>query len=131
MINAEEAIFDAVYQQIVSVLPGERFVSQQVPDITQLPTASLYEISNVTVRARQGSTPGETHSRVGYQMDIYAETKSECKSIYGLADEIMTRLNFTRVSGNYIDNAGDVSIHRYTARYEAEVDENGILYRTA
>ena len=42
----------------------------------------------------------------------------------------MISMNFTRISGDFIEYPDDVKIVRYVARYEVEIDEEGNLYRS-
>ena len=129
MIDIETAVFDRVYRAVTPPCATGKFVSQQVKNPTAFPCGSLVEISNRTVRKRQSSTPIENFSRVIYQLDVYGKTKAQVKNLYNTADEAMIAMGFTRTSGDYIDNALNPDIHRRTARYEAEVDRNGVIYR--
>ena len=49
--------------------------------------------------------------------------------MFAAADDMMLKLNFSRMSGQYIDNPGNPDVFRYTARYEAEIDQYGNIYR--
>ena len=89
----------------------------------------MIEMDNATVRNLQSSTPVENYSRVTYQLEIFATTKSKCREVFAVADDEMIAMNFTRMSGQYINNAGNTKVFRYVARYEALVDQNGNLYR--
>ena len=129
MIDVEANIFDTVYQTVAPLCAEGKFISKQKPDLTALPAADLFELSNTTVTERQSSTPIENMGRITYQFDVYAETKAECRRIYAAADAVMISLNFSRVSGNFIDNPGNLDVSRYTARYVANVDTDGVLYR--
>jgi hypothetical protein len=66
-----------------------------------------------------------------YQLDVYATTKAKCKEVYAAADGAMIAMNFTRISGDYINNFDNTKVFRYTARYEAEIDPEGNIYRRA
>ena len=129
MIDIEVPVFDSVYQAVSPKVTAGKFVSQQVKNATEFPCGSLVEIVNRTVRDRQTSTPIENFARVIYQLDVYGKTKKQVKEVYGLADDAMIAMGFTRTSGDYIDNAMNPDIHRRTARYEAEVDRQGTIYR--
>lgn len=131
MIDYETHIFDTVYPYIAPLCAEGAFTSAQVPSPRAYPAVSLFELSNTTIRNRQSSTPGENFVRVAYQLDIYAQSKAECRKVFAAADEILVKLNFNRISATYIDNAENVYVFRYTARYEAEIDTKGNLYRRA
>ena len=81
------------------------------------------------MRERQSSTPGENFARLTYQMDVYAESKSKCREVFAEADGAMTEIGFNRFSGQYIPNLENTKVFRYTARYEAEIDRDGVIYQ--
>lgn len=130
MIDYEVNIFDRVYRKVSSLCAKGKFVSIYNPSPTAYPAGSLIELSNRTVRNRQSSTPVENYARIMYQLDIYALSKKEAKTVYKTADDEMIALGFTRISGDYLDNADNIDVFRYTARYEAEIDPDGNIYRT-
>lgn len=130
MIDCEVKVFNRVYPVAAPLCASKKFVSTVISEApTAFPAASLIEIDNRTVRKRQGSTPAETYARVTYQLDVFATTKAKCREIYGAVDDAMIGMNFSRTSGQYIDNAENTQVFRYTSRYVAEVDPDGNLYR--
>ena len=129
MIDYEVKIFNRVHGSVASLCAKNKFVSKQIVSETAFPAASLIEMDNTTVRNRQSSKPGENFALITYQLDVYAMKKSECRKVFAAADEAMLGMNFSRMSGRYIDNPGNPDVFRYTARYEAEVDKDGNLYR--
>lgn len=129
MIDYEVQIFNKVHSVVAPLCAKNKFVSKQVLSPTAFPAASLIEMDNATIRNRQSSTPGENFALITYQLDVFAKTKRECREVFAAADEMMLKLNFSRMSGRYIDNPGNPDVFRYTARYEAEVDPDGNLYR--
>lgn len=130
MIDFEVNIFDRVYRKAAPLCAKGKFVSSYVASPTAYPAGSLVELMNTTVRDRQSSTPVENFARVMYQLDVYARTKQKAKEVYKAADDEMIALGFTRTMGDFLDNADDIEIFRYTARYEAEIDNDGVIYRT-
>lgn len=130
MIDYEVKIFNRVHAAAASLCANKKLVSTIITEKpTAFPAASLIEIDNRTVRMRQSSTPGENYALVTYQLDVFATSKSECKKVFAAADEAMLGMNFTRVSGQYITMADNTKVFRYTARYEAEIDPDGNIYR--
>ena len=129
MIDYEVQIFDRVYQYVAPLCAKNKFVSEYVASPSAFPAGSLVELSNVTVRSRQSSSITENYARVMYQFDSYATSKQKCKEVFAAGDEAMIGMGFTRISGNWMDNADNTKVHRYTARYEAEIDPNGVIYR--
>ena len=131
MIDYEVKIFNRVYAKAAPLCAKNKFVSTIITEKpTAFPASSLYELDNRTVRSRQSSSPIENFSLITYQLDVYATSKSECRKVYAAVDDTMVSMNFTRTSGQFINAPdGNTKIFRYTARYEAEVDQEGNLYR--
>ena len=129
MIDFETNVFDSVYRSIASICAKGKVSNIYVPSPTAYPAASLYELSTVTDASRQSSTPVENFSIVVYQLDCYATSKPKCRQLFKTADDRMISLGFTRVSGTYLDNFDNTDVFRYTARYEAEIDRDGNIYR--
>lgn len=130
MIDYETTIFNRAYAVVAPLCAKNGFTSTVITDPkTAFPAASLIEMDNTTIASRQSSTPVENFARITYQLDVFAQSKSKCREVYAAADSAMIGMNFTRISGHYIDNPGNIHVFRYTARYEAEIDPNGNLYR--
>lgn len=130
MIDYEVKIFNNVYAKVAPLCANKKFVSTVITDKpTAFPAASLIEMDNSTVRRRQSSTPKENYALLTYQLDIYATSKGKCKEVFAAADNAMIAMNFSRMSGQYISLPDNQTIFRYVARYEAEIDTEGNLYR--
>ena len=129
MIDYEVKIFNRVHSAVADLCAPKKFVSAQIVSPTDLPAGSLIEMDNATVTGRQSTSLVENFARITYQLDIFGRSKSECRKVYAAADEAMIGMNFNRISGHYIDNPGHPGVFRYTARYEAEIDPGGNLYR--
>ena len=129
MIDVESKIFNRVHASVAPLCAKNHFVSTYTTQLTSLPAAALFEVENVTIRGRQSSTPVENFARITYQFEAYAKTKSECKKLMNAGDEAMIAMNFSRMSGPHIMNDGNTEVFRGVARYDAEVDSEGTLYR--
>jgi len=130
MIDYENKIFNKVYAAAAPLCASKKFVSTVISDDpTAFPAASLIEMDNATIRNRQSSTPAENFALITYQLDVYATSKSKCREVFAAADDAMISMNFSRMSGQYINNFDNTKVFRYVARYEAVVDQEGNLYR--
>ena len=129
MIDYEVNVFDTVYRKVSHLFAKGKFVSVYVPNPTGFPAGSLVELTNDTVRKLQSSTPIENFARVMYQLDVYATTKKEARTLLSAVDDVMIALGFTRTGGEFLDNMSNVNIFRYAARYEAVIDRDGNIYR--
>lgn len=130
MIDCEVKVFNAVHATAAPKCAKGKFVSTVISEEpTAFPAASLIEIDNTTVRNRQSSTPVENYSLITYQLEVYAKSKAKCRDVYMTVDDAMIAMNFSRMSGQYVNNAANTEVFRYIARYEAIVDQAGNLYR--
>jgi len=131
MIDYEVNIFDRVHRQASSKFAKGKLVSRYVASPTAFPAGSLYELSNRTVRDLQSTSATENFARIMYQLDVYAKTKAEAKAAYKAVDDEMIAMGFIRISGNLFDNPTSPDLFRYTARYEAYIDPEGIIHRVS
>lgn len=130
MIDYEVKIFNKVHAVVAPLCANKKFVSTIIAEApTSFPAASLIELDNRTVIGRQTSTPIESFARITYQLDVYATTKAKCREVFAAADGAMIAMNFSRMSGQYVNNAENTKVFRYVARYEAEIDPDGNIYR--
>ena len=130
MIDYEVKIFNRVHAAVSSLCAANCFISTYYTERpAAFPAASLIEIGNTTVRSRQSSTPVENYSALVYQLDVYATSKSKCRQVFAAADEAMIGMNFVRMSGQYLSITDNTKVFRYVARYEAEIDPDGNIYR--
>lgn len=130
MIDREIQVFNRAYPSVAPLCANNRFVSTVIVEpLTAFPAASLIEIDNRTVRRLQTSTPIENYVLVTYQLDVYATSKSKCREVFAAADDAMLGMNFTRISGQYINMPNNTKVFRYTARYQAVIDREGNIYR--
>ena len=129
MIDVEVDVFDKVYRKFSHLFAEGKFVSSYVPNPVAYPAGSLVELTNNTVNKRQSSTPGENFARIMYQLDVYALSKHEARSIFKEVDDYMIAIGFSKVGGDLADNISNINVFRYVGRYEAEVDQHGNIYR--
>lgn len=130
MIDYEVKIFNRVHAVVAPLCANKGFVSTVITKApTSFPAASLIEMDNRTIRSRQSSTPTENFALITYQLEVYATTKSKCREVYSAADNAMIAMNFSRMSGTYINMPDNLKVFRYVARYEAEIDPEGNIYR--
>lgn len=131
MIDCEVRIFNQFHKAVSEYCANGRVLSTPLIAPTAFPAATLYELDNTTVEARQSSYSGEEYAEVTYQMDTYAQTKSECRKVFAAGDDAMLKMNFNRLSGRVTFQMDNPKTFRMTARYHAVVDRNGNIYRNA
>lgn len=132
MIDIETIVFDHVYNAIHDLVPSGCVVSEFVPEAARLPFVTLVEVANMTRAQNQDNRLTENYAVIAFDANIYAITKSECRSIATALDSAMMELQFARVAPGmqYITNMSDPRIVRMQARYEAVTDGREIYRNT-
>lgn len=130
MIDIETQVFDTVYPFIAGIVPTGGFVSEYVPKPAFLPHVYLAEIDNTPDGKTRDSGDREWSSAVTFEAQVYAQSKPECRRIMEQLDRAMVGLmGFSKLSGGYIPNLADQTVHRMVARYTAGVTRDGNLYK--
>ena len=129
MIDVENLVFNAVYDDIAPLCAKGGFRSVYTPRPTVFPTVALYEMDNRTDRKRRSTGEDEDFAVLTYEMHVYANTKAECRKVFAAADEALGRYNFVRFSGAYTPNLNNERLHEYAARYQVRVSDDGCLSR--
>lgn len=129
MIDVEQEIFNAVYDDVAPLCARNGFRSIHTPSPTVFPTATLFELDNRTDPDRNSTSEFEDYAELTYEAHIYANTKAACRTVFKALDDAMTRLNFNRFSGTFIPNLTNVQVQEYVARYKVRVSDDGCLSR--
>lgn len=129
MIDVEARVFDAVYPAVVEVIPAANFKSQFEPNPASFPFATLYEVNNNTDTRHRSTAKDEEYAILTYEANAYALNKADSRKAIDAIDTAMIRLGFTRTMLQQIPNLADTRIFRMTARYQAAVDANNVIYR--
>ena len=129
MIDVEADVFSAVYPSVAPLVPYGCFKSMYVPRPPAFPFSTLMEVSNRTATRQRGTATLEEYAVLTYEANVYAQDKLTCRRVMNVLDTAMIKLNFTRVSLQFIPNLADSSLFRYTARYTAAVDTNKRIFR--
>lgn len=129
MIDVEADVFNAVYPAVEPLVPAGCFRSVYVPNPPAFPFATLMEIDNATDRKNRSSSLDEEYAVITYEANVYAEDKQECRDVMNALDAALTRMNFARLSMQFVPNLLDVTLHRITARYQATAGSDKTIYR--
>lgn len=129
MIDVENYIFNAAYDDIAPLCAknGYRSVQGQVP--TVFPAVNLYEMDNRINTDLWSNSGGDDYAILTYEAHVFATTKAECRKVAKALDDKLIRMNMTRLSGAYSPNTANSKVFEFVARYRVGVDENGVLYR--
>lgn len=129
MIDFETAIFNEVYPSVAPLCAKNAFRSIHTPVPTAFPTATLFELGNTTDRVRKSTAVEEDYAVLTYEAHVYATTKAESKSVFAALDNRMIQLGFLRMTGQPVQNPSNTKVFEYIARYQAEIDQSGQIFR--
>lgn len=129
MIDVENLIFNAAYDDVAPLCAVNGYRSVSVPKPTVFPTVTLFEIDNRTEQGTRSTQAEEDFSILTYEAHIYALTKAECRKVFDALDRKLSLLNMTRLSGSFSPNNANTEVKEIVARYRVKADPNGILYR--
>ena len=129
MIDVENYIFNAAYDDIAPLCAknGYRSVQGQVP--TVFPAVNLYEMDNRINTELWSNSGSDDYAILTYEAHVFATTKAECRKVAKALDDKLIRMNMTRLSGAYSPNTANSKVFEFVARYRVGADENGVLYR--
>lgn len=132
MIDVESEVFTKVAGTLRETFPGVSLTGEYVRKPPSFPHVSIEVQDSSVETAYQTSADAECYSAVLVEVNVYSNKtsgkKMECKAILKLVDDLMFRLNFTRISCSPVPNMEDASIYRMTARYRA-VTDGKTMYR--
>lgn len=133
MINVENQIFTKVYDAIIAEYPNAFVTGVFVPVPPKFPCVYFTMTDNAYYRNSIDSSHMENHDAIEFDVEIYSNLssgkKSECYNIAGIVDDVMSSLNFSRMSLMPIPNIADATIYRLKGRYRAVVGKDETLYR--
>lgn len=129
MIDFETEIFNEVYPSVAPLCAKNAFRSIHTPFPAAFPACSLFEIGNATDRPRKSTAAEEDYAVLSYEAHAYDNTKEGCRKVFAALDNKMIQLGFLRMSGAPIQNQKDTQVFELIGRYQAEIDQNGQIFR--
>ena len=132
MIDIESTVFDYVATALRDAFDNVFVMSVPSDTPTRFPAVCLWEQSNTIYTGSQTSESYENHDKLLYQCEVYSNLtsgkKQQAKAIAALVDEKMQELGFTRTFGQPVPNIADMTIFRYTMRFEGIIGKDNIVY---
>lgn len=132
MIDIESTVFNQVANAFDAVYPNGSRYGEQTTSPPRFPCLTLEQVDNYTYQKSLDAEHQEHDAWVVFEVNVYSNltsgAKQQCKAIMQLVDEQLQGLNFTRMFCNPAKNA-DKRYFRMTARYQAVVSEDYIIYR--
>lgn len=128
MIDIENLIFNRIATILRSNYSPISVYGEFVRAPAIFPCVTIEEKDNFTYERTQTDT--ENHVSVMYEVNVYSNLtkrkKSQCKAIFGLIDNEMQLMGFTRVM---VDTFPDEDIYRMIGRFRAVVSNGHKIYR--
>ncbi|MBO7673618.1 MAG: hypothetical protein J6S63_01255 [Atopobiaceae bacterium] len=133
MIQIEQQVLNEVAALVDANYPGTLVSNTPMITPAQFPCVAVYEQNNTVVRERADSSHIEKFANVTYVVDVSSNkrvgAKSEAFTILNTIDEMLYKMNFTRVGLLSNDMVAGARYYRLTARYTVMVGHDGTLYR--
>lgn len=133
MIDIENELFTLIATALRAAYDGIYVSGEYVSQPPTFPAVSIVEMDNTAYRRTQDSGSLENHAEVMYQVDVYSNLnrgkKVQAKAIAAMIDVLFSVNGFTRTFMNPVQNMIDPTIYRITARYQAVVGKDQVVYR--
>ena len=125
MIDIEAKIYSPITEALREEFPDIFVTSEPVATSAKFPAVSIVQEDNYMSVNRLDNSGKERYATLMFQVDVYSNKssgrKSQCKQIMNFVDEMLFKLNFTRINLTPLPMA-DEGYYRYNARYRAETD---------
>lgn len=125
MIDIETKIYSPLATALKAEYPDIFVTGEPVPTPGKPLVVGIVQQDNYMSANKLDNSGRERFATLMLQIDVYSNLqtgkKSKCKEVMGFIDEMMFKLNFTRLSLTPLPSP-DTGYYRYTARYRAETD---------
>lgn len=125
-------ISTAVAEPLRTSYPDLRVMGEFQKTPPRFPCLTIEEIGNLPAGLDSGDV--EPRSRITYRVQVFCLReeggKGLAREIMASASAILAGLNFTRKACIPQNKLYRANFYTMTSTFEAEVDENGVLYRT-
>ena len=132
MIDIESEIFSLVATTLRSAYSDIYVTPEYVSQPPKFPAVFFVEMENSVYLPGRDSSGIENFANVMYQVDVYSNLnrgkKAQAREILAMIDVLMAVNGFTRTFMNPVQNMNDPTIYRITARYEAVVGKDKVIY---
>lgn len=132
MIDIENSVFDRVARALRNEYSGISVVSTPTDTPSGFPAVCLWEQSSSVHAKTQTTERLENHVKLMFQCEIYSNRqngrKAQAREIAAFVDEVMQEAGFIRTFGQPVPNVADMTIYRYTMRFEGIADADGRIY---
>lgn len=130
MIDCENEIYTKVHNALLAEFPALHITSEPTYSPAKFPCIAVYEADNGNYDKTMDSSGEEKYSQVMYEVYAFSNKKqgrkTECKNIFKVADETLTKMGFTRITKQPITTD---DVYRLIGRYTAVISENKTIFR--
>ena len=132
MIDVESDIFSLISTALRAAYDDIYVTGEYVSQPPIFPAVFIVEMENSVYQPGRDSSGIENFANVMYQIDVYSNLsrgkKAQARTIIGMIDVLMAVKGFTRTFMNPVQNMNDPTIYRITARYQAVVGKDKVIY---
>ena len=132
MIDVESDIFSLISTALRAAYDDIYVTGEYVSQPPRFPAVFIVEMENSVYQPGRDSSGIENFANVMYQIDVYSNLsrgkKAQARTIIGMIDVLMAVNGFTRTFMNPLQNMNDPTIYRITARYQAVVSKDKVIY---
>ena len=125
MNDIEAKIYSPIATALKGAYPGIFVTSEPTAKQAKFPAVSIVQQDSYTSIGKQDNTLTERFTTVMFQVDVYSDLssgkKEQCKQIMNMIDDMLFKLNFTRINLTPFPMEND-GYYRLNARYRAETD---------
>lgn len=135
-----EKLFDfeyQVYTRLATVLRAvypDIYITSNPHNIPSEPLCvAIWQEDASIYQKSMDSEPTIHHMRVYYNVNIYSNketgARDECKDVFRIIAAELYKINFIPTFSRVLENLMDESYQRLTSRFQAVIQENGLVYR--
>ena len=121
MIDNEALYIDEIASAVLAAYPKADVTSIYVPEPSSFPHVYIRETDNSTNPQSVTLCGREEEARITYTVDVFSNarsgSKSECRAVMAIIDEVMLSRYFRRTLLTPYPNQNDATIYRLVARY--------------
>ena len=132
MIDVESDVFSLIATTLRAAYDDIYITGEYVSQPPKFPAVFIVEQENSVYLPGRDSGGIENFANVTYQIEVYSNLskgkKTQARTIAGMIDTLMAVNGFTRTFMNPVQNMNDPTIYRITARYQAVVSKDKVIY---
>lgn len=126
MIDIENEVYTRIAEMLRVKFFNINMASEYVKSPSRFPHVSVTQSDSYPITEREDSSIKENMVQVMFEVNVYSNKakgkKTECKKIASAISDLLTSMNFRRLSMTPVPNMENATIYRITARYRVATD---------